>query len=545
MAQYKVFDKRLRKTLSKKFKYIPVHFVYDVKSDGTRKARLVAGGNVIKSPDCPLYSTVVKTESVRTIMTLAAKQKLQVITGDVGGAYLNAPCAELVWTHPLDENGLPIKDTEYVCVILRNLYGLKSGASSWWIHFASTLRDMGFSSSTADDNVWIKPRYKDQGKLCGYDYIIVHVDDFMILAKDAESYMAKLQKLYNIRHVTPITESSTAYLGMDIRRMPHGKRGFLISAHTYLTQALSMARTLFDYDIQDDLKGRNTVLDDHKHYDDDSSDPLNEQFHKKYLQLVGMLNWISALGRVDITYATRKLARYNAAPRVAHWEAAKHVFGYLKKHPKLALPVDPTPLKSEPGVPIEVKNYDAELTLFKSLYPNSTEDHDPNAIPSLNTGMVLTLYVDATWASDSNRHSITGYIIYFGSTPIAWYSGKQSQVEGSTYASEFCALRKAIEALRGSRYTLRSFGIEVDAPSVVYCDNRSVCSNVEIANSFLKKRHVGIAYHLCREAVAAGVARIQHIRTTHNRSDILTKTLGSSAHHAHCERLFPKINKYV
>ena len=84
----------------------------------------------------------------------------------------------------------------------------------------------------------------------------------MILAKDAELY---------IRHVTPITESSTVYLRMDIRRMPHGKRGFLISAHTYLVQALSTARTLFDYDTQDDLRGRNTVLDDHHRYDDDSS----------------------------------------------------------------------------------------------------------------------------------------------------------------------------------------------------------------------------------------------------------------------------------
>jgi len=92
--------------------------------------------------------------------------------------------------------------------------------------------------------------------------------------------------------------------------MPHG---LLLSAHTYLAQALSTARTFFDYYTQDDLRGRNTVLDDHNRYDDDSSDPLNEQFHKKYLQLVGMLNRISALGRVDITYATRKLARYNAA----------------------------------------------------------------------------------------------------------------------------------------------------------------------------------------------------------------------------------------
>ena len=39
------------------------------------------------------------------------------------------------------------------------------------------------------------------------------------------------------------------------------------------------------------------------------------------------LSGISALGRVDITYATRKLA----APRVAHWKAAKHVFWTFEK----------------------------------------------------------------------------------------------------------------------------------------------------------------------------------------------------------------------
>ena len=98
---------------------------------------------------------------------------------------------------------------------------------------------------------------------------------------------------------------------------------------------------------------------------------------------------------MGITYTTRKLVRYIAAPRVAYWEAAKHVFWTFEKHPKLAIPVDPTPLKSEPSVPFVVKSYDAELALFKSLYTDSTEDRDPNAIPSLNTGTVLTPNVDA------------------------------------------------------------------------------------------------------------------------------------------------------
>jgi len=59
------------------------------------------------------------------------------------------------------------------------------------------------------------------------------------------------------------------------------------------------------------------------------------------------------------------------------------VFGHLKKHPKLAISVDPTPLKSEPSVPFVLESYDAELTLFKSLYTDSTEDRGPNAISSV------------------------------------------------------------------------------------------------------------------------------------------------------------------
>jgi len=58
-------------------------------------------------------------------------------------------------------------------------------------------------------------------------------------------------------------------------------------------------------------------------------------------------------------------------------------FGHLKKHPKVAISVDPTPLKSEPSVPFVVESYDAELALFKSLYTDFPEDRDPNAIPSV------------------------------------------------------------------------------------------------------------------------------------------------------------------
>jgi len=162
LKQYGVFKKSKLSTKPKGYKWIPLHFVFDVKHDGTRKARLVAGGNVISTPDCSLYASVVKTENVRVLLTIAAHHNLQVMTGDVSGAYLNAKAEEKVYSNALDKNG--IKADEYV-IIEGNLYGLKSAATGWWIHFAGTLRSLGFHNAYADSNVWMKARISKVGKI--------------------------------------------------------------------------------------------------------------------------------------------------------------------------------------------------------------------------------------------------------------------------------------------------------------------------------------------------------------------------------------------
>jgi hypothetical protein len=52
------------------------------------------------------------------------------------------------------------------------------------------------------------------------------------------------------------------------------------------------------------------------------------------------------------------------------------------------------------------------------------------------------------------------------------------------------------------------FGIPVDGPANVYCDNNGVVTNCTKPESTLKKKHNAIAYHHVREAVAAGTIRI-------------------------------------
>ena len=65
-------------------------------------------------------------------------------------------------------------------------------------------------------------------------------------------------------------------------------------------------------------------------------------------------------------------------------------------------------------------------------------------------------------------------------------------------------------------------------PSTVWVDNESVITNTSALESALKKKHIAICYHLVREAAAAGIITIYHIRSEDNKADLLTKNLGGN-----------------
>ena len=72
------------------YKFLTVHMIFDVKMDFTRKARLVGGGHLTDEPSSLTYSSVVSRDSVRIAFTIAALNDLDVLTADVGNAYLCA-----------------------------------------------------------------------------------------------------------------------------------------------------------------------------------------------------------------------------------------------------------------------------------------------------------------------------------------------------------------------------------------------------------------------------------------------------------------------
>ncbi len=139
--------------------------LFDVKlgENFRRKARFVADGQKrTNTPTSVTYSTVVSRDcSVRICLTLAALNDLDVLAADIENAYLTAPCCEKVWLHGGAEFG---HRQGKVLVVRKALQGLKSSGAGFRAFFAEKLDDIGFRSSIADPDVWMRPATKNTGE---------------------------------------------------------------------------------------------------------------------------------------------------------------------------------------------------------------------------------------------------------------------------------------------------------------------------------------------------------------------------------------------
>ena len=98
----KVFRKilsSLRRSRAEGFQFVPLPMISDVKVYHRRKARLVIGGHVVHSTRHEVHATITKSVSARILMTIAATNNLDFMTGNIGNAYLNANTQENIYTH--------------------------------------------------------------------------------------------------------------------------------------------------------------------------------------------------------------------------------------------------------------------------------------------------------------------------------------------------------------------------------------------------------------------------------------------------------------
>jgi hypothetical protein len=87
-------------------------------------------------------------------------------------------------------------------------------------------------------------------------------------------------------------------------------------------------------------------------------------------------------------------------------------------------------------------------------------------------------------------------------------------------------------------YKLQMFGVEIDGPANVFCDNHGVVKNISIPESTLMKKHNAINYHVVREAVVAGILRVGKEDGETNLVDLFMKVIMGQKRWDFCDCLF-------
>ena len=143
------------------------------------KARLVAQG-FLQRPGIDydeVFAPVVRFESVRTVLSLAAKLKLLVHHLDVNSAFLNGELKENVYIHQPTGYAKSGKE-DLVCKLNKSMYGLKQSPKCWNDSLDTYLKSLGFNQSNCDSCIYVKI-INDSPCL-----ISVYVDDILIACKD-------------------------------------------------------------------------------------------------------------------------------------------------------------------------------------------------------------------------------------------------------------------------------------------------------------------------------------------------------------------------
>ncbi|KAJ3529254.1 hypothetical protein NM688_g7878 [Phlebia brevispora] len=350
------------------------------------KAQLVAQGfSQIPGQDFfDTYAPVMRLESLRTLLALAAVRDWPVHQMDVVGAYLNADLEEEIYMRQVpgfEDN------TERVLRLRKGLYGLKQSGRAWNKRVHELLAEkLGFVRINADFCAYIRVTADGLPQI-----ILIHVDDMALIAANDE-LMAQLKG--DLRpHLTlsDLGEIKT-FVGLQILRDRKARR-VTIHQQRYIHTVLERFHML-------DSNPVSTPLDPNVPLTPTPVDASSLEV--PYSVAIGSLMYAAVATRPDIAFAVQSLSQFSSRPSQQHWTAVKHVLRYLKGTEGLGITY------------------------------------------GLTADAPLIGYSDADWGQAlTDRRSVSGFAFLFAGDAITWSSKKQPTVALSTMEAEYLALSHA------------------------------------------------------------------------------------------------------
>jgi hypothetical protein len=239
-----------------------------------------------------------------------------------------------------------------------------------------------FSPSNHDPTLFIhtSPR--------GHTLLLLYVDDMIITGNDSEYIAfvkARLSEQFLMSDLGPLRY----FLGIEVSSTSDG---------IYLSQE-KYIQDLFAHSSLTHQRTVETPIELNLHLRATDGKPLIDPTWYRHI-VVSLV--YSAVTRPDISYAVHILSQFVSAPTHIHYSHLLRVLCYFR----------------------------GTITC-RLFFPRSSS-------------FQLQAYSNATWASDSNRRSLSTYCIFLGGSLIAWKTKKQTTVSCSSTEAELRAMALAM-----------------------------------------------------------------------------------------------------
>lgn len=424
------------------------------------KARLVAKEYAQKEGTDyeETYSPVARYDTVRALIAVAASKQMKLRQFDIKTAFLYGTLQEEVY---LEQPEGFNDDSGRVCRLKRSLYGLKQAPRCWNRRFIQFMKKTGLKSSTADPCLF----YRNKGK--NSLYVVIYVDDGLVMASNEEEVQEFLQQLEKEFKIS--LGSLKNFLGIQIKNHPDGS--ITISQEDYIKKLLEKYR----------MEECNAVLTPATHEDPDNKEEISGKI--PYREAIGNLMYLTTTTRPDIAFAVSKAARSINKPTKQNWIEIKRILKYLQGTSKYGI-----------------------------KYKGGSNQ--------------LNVYTDADFAGDTaTRRSTSGMVALLSEGAISWTSQLQKSVALSTTEAEIVAASEGAKQLVWLSRLLSDLLEPGKLSPTLHVDNASAVKLAKNPEFHKRTKHIEVRHFYVRERVTNGDLNIKHIEGKEQLADLLTKPL--------------------
>ena len=433
------------------------------------KARLVAHGYKQKAylDYGATFAQVATTKAFRILVWIATVFGYRATQWDFKSAFLHGKIDREIYM-----TGPPGHCEEGTVVLLqKSLYGIKQAPRIWYQSLVTHLNSLGFKATISDSCVLKHHTEKF--------YILIFVDDLICVEKNSNLRDIVEKSLKANFHIKLLGKLKH-FVGYQIEEQADGS--VLVHQRDYAQKVVDifmkyLPTAIFHYSPADSTRQFSQTQQ--------PTTPSEKQKMQKYpyRQLIGSLLYLLGT-RPELYFIIITLSRFVTNPGWLHWLGALYVLIYIRGSIGRGI-------------------------LFKKLQ-----------------SFQLSVYVDADWGSNrDDRKSISGYIIYLGSTPIIWRSKRQKGKSAiSSCEAEYVSLSQCINEVVWLVSFLKELGFNLPLPIPIYCDNKSAKDLAYNPVHHDRTKHIDIAYHRIREFILDGTIRILHVPSQNNPADLFTKS---------------------